>query len=158
MNLKIWETNNLVKELRKCSTLFALHNLWFWRRTKTDIFQRWCLDTGYYEQTLLIQYSKLNWFNSARGRVSFFHAVSKIMPSCFGDLKSASLSENNLLDVEEEFWLMCSLLLPCGWKRTNSKWSYRFKTLLPQLPFLFFPKYTVVILSERDTFHRCSGS
>lgn len=50
-NLRIWETNNLIKELRKWSAPFAWHNLSFWRTETTDFFPWWRLHADYDKQT-----------------------------------------------------------------------------------------------------------
>lgn len=140
-NLRIWETNKLIKELRKCSALFALHNLRFWRRTEADFFQWWCLHTDYYKQTQLIwnALNKLIQLDLSKRKIQCFSCCFKNDAVLFGRPEICSnLSENNWFDVEEDFCLVCLLLLPCGWKRTNCEWSCRFKTLFPQLPLLFF--------------------
>lgn len=108
-NLRIWETNNLIKELRKCSTLFTLHNLRFWRGTETGFFS-----------LVVVVYRLLqadsrdikcsDWIDSTRSRQEkdsvFFMLFQKITLSCSGDLKSATvyLKTIDLMSKRNSAW------------------------------------------------------
>lgn len=92
-NLGIQETNNLIKELRKCSALFGLHNLRFWRKTETDFFQWWCLHTDNYKQTQLIwnALNELIQLDLGKRKSQCFSCCFKNDAVLFGDLKSATV-------------------------------------------------------------------
>lgn len=146
-NLRNWGTNNLIKELRKYADPFALHNMGFWRKDWDWLFAAArCLHTACYKPTQLIGdvQNKLIQIDLCKRKIRSFSYFFKNDAVLFWRPEiSSSLSENNWIDVEEEFCLICSL--SCGWRRRNSEWSYRFKTLFPQMVILFFPRCCLVI-------------